>query len=264
MIDMLKFQKERRMDMNQTSSQDQTEIRNPGESWAAAVRCRDFDGILQSHSSDIVMFDVPPPFQSEGVEAYEKTWELSFSCAKDPIIFDLDSMAITAASDVPSVVATSYRRDLEVACEGKPPIAGSSDPAFRGDAGRQNPEEFLVSSVSSCYKLWYLHLCSLNKITVMDYEDRATGVMVENEGGGRFSRIGLRPVVNIAAGADLVRALALHDEAHKIRYVATSVNFPSTLSHPSSNNNDEMLLTVRSVARAVALRRQFPAKSTFC
>jgi uncharacterized protein (TIGR02246 family) len=105
------------MDTKHTSSQDETAIRNLVESWAAAVRRRDFDGILQDHSSDIVMFDVPPPFQSTGIEAYKKTWDLFFSCAIDPIVFDIDSMAITAGSDVAFVVAAMHCTESEAGGE---------------------------------------------------------------------------------------------------------------------------------------------------
>jgi len=94
------------MDNRQSSSQDEATIRDMVESWAAAVRRRDFEGILRNHSSDIVMFDVPPPFQSKGIEAYKKTWDLFFSCSSDPIVFDIATMTITAASDVAFVVAT--------------------------------------------------------------------------------------------------------------------------------------------------------------
>ena len=94
------------MEKPQSSSQDEATIRDMIESWAAAVRRRDLDGILQNHSSDIVMFDVPPPFQSKGIEAYKKTWDLFYSCAVDPIIFDIATMNITAGSDVAFVVAT--------------------------------------------------------------------------------------------------------------------------------------------------------------
>jgi uncharacterized protein (TIGR02246 family) len=94
------------MDKRQSSLQDEAEIRDVVETWAAAVRRRDFEGVLRNHSSDIVMFDVPPPFQSRGIEAYKKTWDLFFSCSGDPIIFDITEMSITAASDVAFVVAT--------------------------------------------------------------------------------------------------------------------------------------------------------------
>lgn len=96
------------MDKRQSSSQDEVAIRNVVESWADAIRRRDFEGILQNHSSDIVMFDVPPPFQSKGIEAYKKTWDLFFSCSGDPIVFDITAMTITAGSDVAFVVATMH------------------------------------------------------------------------------------------------------------------------------------------------------------
>ena len=60
------------------------------------------------------------------------------------------------------------------AAEGKPPLPGSSDPAFRGDPARWNPEELLVASLSTCHMLWYLHLCADAGVVVTDYVDRAT------------------------------------------------------------------------------------------
>lgn len=96
------------MDKTQSSSQDEAAIRDVVESWAAAVRRRDYEGILQNHSSDIVMFDVPPPLQSKGMEAYKETWDLFFSCSGDPVVFNILSMTITAGSDVAFVVATMH------------------------------------------------------------------------------------------------------------------------------------------------------------
>jgi uncharacterized protein (TIGR02246 family) len=92
--------------MDKSNSADSAAIRNVVESWAAAVRSRDYEGILQNHSSDILMFDVPPPFQVKGIEAYKKTWDLFFSCVSDPIPFDITEMSITAGKDVAFVVAT--------------------------------------------------------------------------------------------------------------------------------------------------------------
>jgi uncharacterized protein (TIGR02246 family) len=94
------------MDETQKSAEDDAAIRSVIQSWTAAVRRRDFAGILQNHSSDIVMFDVPPPLQSRGIEAYRKTWDLFFSWSSDPIPFDVIEMSITAGSDVAFVVAT--------------------------------------------------------------------------------------------------------------------------------------------------------------
>jgi organic hydroperoxide reductase OsmC/OhrA len=120
-----------------------------------------------------------------------------------------------------------YRRDHTITSAGKPQIEGSSDPNFRGDRSRYNPEELLVASLSACHMLWYLHLCSANQVTVLDYHDAALGVMRENEdGSGEFLRVTLKPAVKISAGEDQAKALALHREAHHLCFIARSVNFP--------------------------------------
>ena len=124
----------------------------------------------------------------------------------------------------------AYSRDHVLRAGDKPEIPGSSDPAFRGDAARWNPEDMLVASLSSCHMLWYLHLCAAAGITVLAYRDEAEGTMTEEQGGGgRFTGAVLRPAVRLAAGADASRALALHHEAHRLCFIANSVNFPVTL-----------------------------------
>jgi organic hydroperoxide reductase OsmC/OhrA len=121
----------------------------------------------------------------------------------------------------------AYARDHEIAAAGKPPIPGSSDPAFRGDKTRWNPEDMLVASLSSCHMLWYLHLCAVGGVAVTRYLDRAEGTMEEGaDGGGRFTRVTLRPEIAVAPGADLAKAKALHEEAHHKCFIANSVNFP--------------------------------------
>jgi organic hydroperoxide reductase OsmC/OhrA len=124
----------------------------------------------------------------------------------------------------------AYSRDHVLSAAGRPDLLGSSDPVFRGDATRWNPEDLLVASLSSCHMLWYLHLCAQAKITVLAYRDDAMATMAEDEGGGgRFTEAVLRPVVTIAAGCDAERAIALHGEAHRFCFIANSVNFPVTI-----------------------------------
>lgn len=121
----------------------------------------------------------------------------------------------------------AYSRDHVIRAGSKPEIPGSSDPAFRGDPARYNPEDMLVASLSACHMLWYLHLCATNKIVVEDYRDHAQGVMVETaDGGGHFESVTLRPRVIIAAGGDLALVERLHAEAHAKCFIANSVNFP--------------------------------------
>ncbi len=121
----------------------------------------------------------------------------------------------------------TYTRDHNLLVDGKPAIAGSSDPAFLGDASRHNPEDLLVASISACHMLWYLHLCSVAEIIVTGYRDNAVGNMAMNkDGSGQFSSVTLRPQVEISAGGDADLAIRLHADAHEKCFIARSVNFP--------------------------------------
>lgn len=123
----------------------------------------------------------------------------------------------------------AYDRAHEISVEGKPPIAGSSDPGFNGDPARWNPEDLLVASVSACHKLWYLSLCAMAGVRVLAYRDEAVGHMAEVEAtGGHFTAIELRPAVVIAEGDDEAKAMHLHHDAHAKCFIANSVNFPIT------------------------------------
>lgn len=122
-----------------------------------------------------------------------------------------------------------YERAHDITASGKPTIAGSSDPAFRGDAARWNPEELLVASLSACHKLWYLGLCSQAGIVVTAYEDGAEGFMLEEaDGAGQFLSVTLKPVVTISASSDEAQAMHLHHEAHAKCFIARSMNFSVT------------------------------------
>ena len=122
----------------------------------------------------------------------------------------------------------SYERLYEISGEGqKPKILGSSDPAFRGDLSRWNPEELLVASLSACHKLWYLHLCALAGVIVVEYVDNAEGFMEETaDGSGHFQRVVLRPEIKITSDSDIAKARELHAVAHAKCFIANSVNFP--------------------------------------
>ena len=93
------------MDVNWNGSGEEAEVRALVEDWANAVRRKDLAAVLRHHSSDLVMFDVPPPFQSKGIEAYRRTWDLFFAWASDPVIYDIKEMNVMAGSDVAFAVA---------------------------------------------------------------------------------------------------------------------------------------------------------------
>jgi organic hydroperoxide reductase OsmC/OhrA len=123
----------------------------------------------------------------------------------------------------------AYSRDHEIGSQGKQNIQGSSDPAFRGDRSRWNPEELLVASLSTCHMLWYLHLAAAKGIVVTAYTDQPEGTMEEqSDGSGRLTLVVLRPTVTIIDTGDTDRADTLHHVAHEKCFIANSVNFPVT------------------------------------
>ncbi len=103
----------------------------------------------------------------------------------------------------------------------------SNDPLLGGDPTLMNPEDMLITALSACHMLWYLHLASDAGIVVTDYRDDPVGHGESApDGSGRFIGATLRPRIVVRAGADLDRAHAIHGEIHKVCFIARSVNFP--------------------------------------
>ena len=121
----------------------------------------------------------------------------------------------------------SYSRDHEVSGKGKPVLPGSSDPAFRGDPKRWNPEELLVAALSQCHMLSYFHVCATAGVVVTGYQDAPYGLMAEtDDDGGHFTEVVLRPSVTVADAAMAEQAVKLHEDASRKCFIASSVNFP--------------------------------------
>lgn len=121
----------------------------------------------------------------------------------------------------------SYRRDHELSTPGKIVIPASSDPAFRGDPTRYNPEELLLASLAGCHMLWFLHLCSANGVVVTAYSDEPEGQMAETaSGSGHFTAVTLKPNVRVKTAAMVAQLDKLHEEANRFCFIANSVNFP--------------------------------------
>lgn len=120
----------------------------------------------------------------------------------------------------------AYTRNHIISGKDKPEVNGSSDPVFRGDATRYNPEELLVASLSACHMLTYLHLCAVNHVVVTDYVDQAKGTMIEHEdGSGEMTEVTLYPHVTVKEASMKEKAFALHEQAHHLCFIARSVNF---------------------------------------
>ncbi len=122
----------------------------------------------------------------------------------------------------------AYGRDYTVKMAGKADLLGSADPAFRGDPQRTNPEELLLAAIAACHQLWYLHLCADAGIVVTAYVDNSEALMDEGNSAtpGRFLKATLRPRVTITVAEKLAQAQTLHREAHRLCFIANSLNFP--------------------------------------
>jgi organic hydroperoxide reductase OsmC/OhrA len=121
----------------------------------------------------------------------------------------------------------SYERSHTITAIEKKDIFASSDPSFRGDKTKYNPEELLVASIVSCHMLWYLHLCAEAGVIVTNYTDNAVGIMQETaNGSGYFSQVTLYPEVTVKDASMIEKANSLHAKANEYCFVANSVKFP--------------------------------------
>ena len=120
----------------------------------------------------------------------------------------------------------TYDRSHTVSIQGKPSLFLTTDNAAVGDKSKLNPEDLLVSALSSCHLLSYLYLCAMEGIVVTSYTDNATGSMIEEASGtGSFKEVTLNPIFSVTDESMVERAIELHHKAHEICYIANSVNF---------------------------------------
>jgi organic hydroperoxide reductase OsmC/OhrA len=143
-------------------------------------------------------------------------------------------MAIRWTGNLGQGTATyrGYARDHELRGEGKgAPIPGSSDPAFRGDPARYNPEELLVGAASACHMLWVLHLCADAGLVVTSYRDSPVGHQVEHpDGSGEFTRIELRPEIELTDPSRSGELREIHERAHGKCAIARSLKCEVTVA----------------------------------
>ncbi len=80
---------------------DETAIRAVITRWVEAVSAQDLDGVLVDHDENIVMFDVPPPYDGvRGIAAYRESWPPFFEWLRSGAEFTLLELDVTAGADV--------------------------------------------------------------------------------------------------------------------------------------------------------------------
>ncbi|HXF59117.1 MAG TPA: OsmC family protein [Candidatus Saccharimonadales bacterium] len=132
----------------------------------------------------------------------------------------------TGAMKGPTASYEDYSREYRVDFQGKPSLRGTAAPMYRGDPALHNPEDLLVAALSGCHCLSYLALCARAGIQVTGYEDEVYGKMERVDGVTKFTEVVLHPKVSVAPGTDAEKAKALHERAHTVCFIASSVNFP--------------------------------------
>jgi len=121
-----------------------------------------------------------------------------------------------------------YGRGHSVSFDGGVTIPASASPHVVGkwavDAA-VDPEEMLVSALSSCHMLSFLHVVRLAGFTVAAYSDHAEGLMDEIAPGRQaVTKVVLHPQIEWSGSApDKERVEQLHHEAHRICFIANSV-----------------------------------------
>ena len=101
---------------------------------------------------------------------------------------------------------------------------------FKGDKTKHNPEDLFLSALSSCHMMSYMYLCDKNNITLLNYTDETSGVLVVNsDGSGEFISIVLHPIVTILEKNKIDLAIRLHKEANRLCFIANSCSVPIDL-----------------------------------
>lgn len=123
-----------------------------------------------------------------------------------------------------------YSREYTITAHQKTAtITGTAAPEYKGTHQDYNPEELLIAALSGCHMLSYLAVAANAKIEILSYEDNAVGALEKHGSTMKFKEIVLKPIIKLANSADHEKALALHDKAHHICFIANSVNFPITI-----------------------------------
>lgn len=124
----------------------------------------------------------------------------------------------------------TFSRNHEVLIDCKAtPLQVSAAKPFRGDDTLYNPEDLLLSALTSCHMMSYLYVCAQNKIEVLSYTDNAEGDLEVNiSGSGSFKAVRLNPIVTIKDKSQKALANSLHNKANSLCFIANSCNFPIT------------------------------------
>jgi ketosteroid isomerase-like protein len=71
--------------MEKDRATNEAAIRDLIDGYVKAVRAKDIDGVMSVYAPDLVAFDIVPPLQYVGAEAFRKVWQELFETFQSPI-----------------------------------------------------------------------------------------------------------------------------------------------------------------------------------
>lgn len=120
----------------------------------------------------------------------------------------------------------TYNRNHIATLNGNQAVAVSASEEFKGDPACAEPEQMLVSAVSSCHMLFFLAIAERQGVTIESYKDRAIGHLEMGPGGGLvITRVELHPEVVYGAEQrpDAATIDRIHAAAHKSCFIGNSI-----------------------------------------
>jgi len=119
---------------------------------------------------------------------------------------------------------TTARNGVATAHQIEPSITFSSPPEFQGEAGVWTPEHFFTSAVATCFVMTFQALAAFSKFSAAGLEAVVEGQVEKGDGGYRFARVTIRPLLTIHNEADRERGQRLLEKAEKACLVSRSLN----------------------------------------
>ncbi|SEQ80102.1 Organic hydroperoxide reductase OsmC/OhrA [Amphritea atlantica] len=130
--------------------------------------------------------------------------------------------------------SATYSRNHQVSLNGDQQLKVSASTEFKGDPNCADPEQMLVSAVSSCHMLFFLAIAEFQGFQVESYEDVPEGYLEKNaKGGMEITRIVLSPSVTFAGDKqpDQQTIAKIHANAHKNCFIRNSVTASVEINH---------------------------------
>ncbi|WP_070137952.1 OsmC family protein [Crocinitomix algicola] len=114
---------------------------------------------------------------------------------------------------------------------------GEDDSAKLDTEVNQSPEDLFLSSLSACHMVLYQNLCKSNGINILNYQDKAKGIVIKTDDGIRkFKEITICPIVQIDNKSQLVLAKELHAKANVMNFITNSCEFMTNIEPEIQSN----------------------------